>query len=194
MEPSDAELLQACARGDDEAWNALVRRYQRLVYSIPLRSGLDEDAAAEVFQHVFVSLLEHLDTLEQPHRLSAWLVTTAKRETWRVGRRAAASRAVWASEEQAAVLADAHMLAEDELVRVEEQAILRQAVDSLGGRCRELVMLLFYSDDHLSYGEIAARLGMAEGSVGPIRGRCLERLRQLLTAAREPLVKVPAKA
>lgn len=194
MEPSDADLLEACTRADNEAWSTLVRRYQRLVYSIPRRSGLDEDAAAEVFQCVFVSLLEHLDTLEQPHRVSAWLVTTAKHETWRVARRAAASRDVRAPEDGAAELPDPDILAEDQLVRIEEQTTLRQAVDSLDERCRELVMLLFYSEERLRYGEIAARLGMAEGSVGPIRGRCLERLRQLLRVAPEPLVKLPAKA
>jgi RNA polymerase sigma factor (sigma-70 family) len=182
MEPTDAELVRACTRGDDQAWETLVRRYRRLVYSIPRRSGLDEDAAAEVFQHVFVTLVEHLDTLEQPERLSAWLVTSAKRETWRVSRRAAANRAVRAPEDEAVDLVDGDTLAEDEMVRMEEQATLRRAVDSLDCRCRQMVELLFYADEPFTYGEIATRMGLAEGSVGPVRGRCLERLRRQLAA------------
>jgi RNA polymerase sigma factor (sigma-70 family) len=187
MEPSDADLVGACLGGDQTAWETLVRRYERLVYSIPRRGGLDEDAAAEVFQRVFVSLVEHLGGLENPERLGAWLVTAAKRETWRASRRAAVTRAAQAPEEHAAELPDSSLRAEDQLVRLEDQAVLRRAVDRLEGRCRELVMMLFYADEPASYGEIASRLSMAEGSVGPVRGRCLERLKRLLADERQVL-------
>lgn len=180
MELTDAELVRACIDGDQQAWEQLVQRYQRLVYSIPRRSGLDQDAAAEVFQRVFTSLVEHLDGLERPERVSAWLVTAAKRESWRAARRPAASRAALAPEEHAADVPDSEVLAEDELVRLEEHATLRRAIDCLEDRCRELVYLMFYADEPLSYGEVAERLGIAEGSIGPIRGRCLERLRRLM--------------
>ena len=100
------------------------------------------------------------------------------------------TRAVLAPEEHAADVPDSEVLAEDELVRLEEQATLRRAVDRLADRCRELVLLLFYADEPLSYGEIAERIGMAEGSIGPVRGRCLERLRRLLAATRQPPLSV----
>jgi RNA polymerase sigma factor (sigma-70 family) len=188
MEATDAELVRACTRGDKQAWETLVRRYERLVYSIPRRNGLDEDAAADVFQRVFVSLVEHLNTLERPERLSAWLVTSAKRETWRASRRAAAQRAVLAPEDDASDVPDTDAAAEDVMVRLEEQDLVRRAVESLDGRCRMLLELMFYSEEPLTYGEIAARLGMAEGSIGPVRGRCLERLRnQLATLRQQPL-------
>ena len=82
MAQSDEELLRACRRGDEAAWEALVRRYQRLVYAVARRAGLDEDAAADVFQDVFATLLENVEAIEQPSRLHAWLVTTARRKTW----------------------------------------------------------------------------------------------------------------
>ena len=185
MEATDSELVHACGRGDRQAWETLVRRYERLVFSVARRSGLDEEAAADVFQRVFVSLVEHLHTLQQPDRLSAWLVTSAKRETWRVSRRAAAQRAVQAPENDAADVADTARTAEDEVLRIEEQDLVRRAVDSLDGRCRDLMQLLFYAEEPLTYAEIAARLGIAEGSIGPIRGRCLERLRHQLGALRQ---------
>lgn len=188
MEATDADLVRACSRGDRQAWETLVRRYERLVFSVARRSGLDEDASADVFQKVFVSLVEHLNTLQQPDRLSAWLVTSAKREAWRAGRRVAAQRAVHAPEDQAAEVADTDRTAEDQVLRLEEQDLVRRAVETLEGRCRDLMQLLFYSEEPLTYAEVAARLGIAEGSIGPIRGRCLERLRHQLTVLRqEPL-------
>ena len=86
MQPSDEQLVRACQRGDEDAWEQLITRYRRLVYTIPRRAGLDDDLAAEVFQRVFITLLESIDRIEQPARISTWLVTTARRETWRTGK------------------------------------------------------------------------------------------------------------
>src|SRR5215210_1787560 len=84
MERTDEQLLLACRRGEEAAWEALVTRYQRLIFTVARRAGLDEDLAAEVFQDVFATLLENIDSIEQPSRLHAWLVTTARRKTWRL--------------------------------------------------------------------------------------------------------------
>lgn len=80
---TDATLVERCRAGDATAWAALVQRFQRLVYAIAKRAGLDEHAAADVFQTVFSRLLEHLPRLAQPERVQAWVVTTAKREALR---------------------------------------------------------------------------------------------------------------
>jgi DNA-directed RNA polymerase specialized sigma24 family protein len=77
MEPTDKQLLLACRRGEESAWEALVNRYQRLMYAIPRRAGLDDDQAAEVFQEVFTTLFQKLNDVDDPDRLHAWLVTTA---------------------------------------------------------------------------------------------------------------------
>jgi DNA-directed RNA polymerase specialized sigma24 family protein len=87
MELSDEALVLACRRGDTSAWEALVRRYQRLAYAIPRRAGLDREQSADVCQRVFVILVEKIDQIEQPARIGAWLATAAKHETWRVSRR-----------------------------------------------------------------------------------------------------------
>ena len=47
LERSDAELVQKCRSGDETAWNELVDRYQRLIYTIPRRAGLSESQAAK---------------------------------------------------------------------------------------------------------------------------------------------------
>src|SRR5215204_4912751 len=83
MEDSDLQLVLACRRGDQTAWEKLILRYQRLIYTIPLRAGLDEDHAAEIFQDVFTTLFQKLNEIEEPEKLQAWLVTTARRKTLR---------------------------------------------------------------------------------------------------------------
>src|SRR6185503_14021495 len=84
MQPTDRVLLKACREGDESAWEVLVERYQRLIYAIPRRAGLNEDQASEVFQEVFTTLLQKLNDITDPDRLHAWLVTTARRKTWRL--------------------------------------------------------------------------------------------------------------
>jgi RNA polymerase sigma factor (sigma-70 family) len=176
----DEQLLAACRRGDEGAWEALVLRYQRLIYAIPRRAGLDEDAAAEIFQDVFTTLLESIETIEQPSRLQAWLVTTAKRKTWRMIGRARAVRP-FASEEGEAGgemydLVDERVLPDEALARLEEQHLVRAALSDLEERCRMLLSLLFYAPEPPPYSEIAAALGTPEGSIGPTRARCLKKL------------------
>ena len=181
---SDEQLLAGCRRGEEGAWEALVLRYQRLIYAIPRRAGLDEDAAAEIFQDVFTTLLESIETIEQPSRLQAWLVTTAKRKTWRVVGRAKALRP-FASEEgegedEMYDLADESVLPDEALTRLEEQHLVRAALTDLDERCRTLLQMLFYAAEPPPYSEIAARLGTTEGSIGPTRARCLQKLLKLL--------------
>jgi RNA polymerase sigma factor (sigma-70 family) len=182
MERSDEELLSACRQGDESAWEALVMRYQRLLYAIPRRAGLDEDVAAEVFQDVFAALLEKLDAIERPERLQAWLVTTAKRKTWRaITREQRFARGDEAEAgEELDELPDNAPLPEETLVQLEEQHRVRQALARLDERCRTLLARLFYAEELPSYSDIAAELGIPEGSVGPTRARCLRKLLQQL--------------
>jgi RNA polymerase sigma factor (sigma-70 family) len=183
----DEQLVEGCRRGDEGAWEALVRRYQRLVYAVPRRAGLDEDAAAEVFQEVFATLLESIDSIEQPGRLHAWLVTTAKRKTWRAVGRAKAARQ-FASDDESGEgemygVADEQMLPDEALAQLERQHIVRAALGELDERCRSLIEMLFYRAETPPYSEIAAALGASEGSIGPTRARCLKKLLRLLDKA-----------
>lgn len=183
MKSSNEELIQACRWGDPVAWEALIRRYQRLIYSIPVRAGLDEDRAAEVFQRVFEQLVKHLDQIEQPERLDAWLVTTARRETLRMSQRECSTQ-FWMDgeeiEEKLNQLPCDGLLPDELLLRLEEQHTVRIAVAALDEPCRRLLTLLFYRSDPASYAEVATALDMAEGSIGPTRARCLQKLRRLL--------------
>jgi RNA polymerase sigma factor (sigma-70 family) len=183
MELSDEALVLACRTGDANAWETLVRRYQRLVYSVPRRAGLDADLAAEVFQRVFVRLVEHINRLERPERISAWLVTTARRESWRVSRSQRVTSPLpdeTEEEDETAGIPDNALLPDDLILRLEQQHTIRRAVAGLDERCRTLLTLLFYRAEPPPYAEIAAILGTSEGSIGPTRARCLQKLRKTL--------------
>ena len=182
---SDESLVVACRQGDADAWNILVDRYQRLIYTIPRRAGLDEDQAADVFQRTFTRLLENLDRIRQPHSIHAWLVTTARRETLRLIREQNATRSLSFLEEPEGIhigeaLRDDNLLPDETLEKLEEQHLIHTALTSMDERCRRLLILLYYRSDQPSYAEIAEILGMPEGSLGPTRARCLEKLRRLL--------------
>ena len=182
----DAALVARCRRGDGAAWEALVHRYQRLVFAIVRRIGLDEHAAADVFQTVFARLVVHLPRIADPQRLQAWIVTTAKREALlalRRGRRIVSmTRADDAGDETAELdVADDAPLPEDALAELQQLDGLRRAMDRLDERCRELLLMLFRDDgDKLPYEEVAQRLALSVGSIGPTRARCLSKLRGLV--------------
>lgn len=182
---TDAQLVAACRRGEQPAWAALVRRYQRLVYTVPRRAGLDEAAAADVFQAAFSKLFEHLARIEQPERVQAWLVTTAKRETLALlrerGRRAAPPAAADdGGDDPLERIADPSPLPEALLDELQQQQRVRRALERLDEGPRRLLTLLFLQDEPLPYSEIAVRCNMPEGSIGPTRARALAKLRALL--------------
>lgn len=177
----DAALLRACRDGDPEAWEKLVRRYQRLIYTIPRRAGLNDELAAEVFQRVCVTLFEHLDRITQPERLSAWVTTTARRESWRQlrGQRAAVSLGP-GDGDTLEDLPDTALQPDELVERAEQQHAVRAGLAELDERCRDLLTLLFYRSEPPPYAEVAARLNMPAGSIGPTRARCLQKLQRVL--------------
>ena len=183
---TDAALIVRCKIGDGAAWQALVHRYQRLVYAIVRRIGLDEHAAADVFQTVFMRLMEHLPRLTQLDRLQAWIVTTAKREALLQRKRGLRNVSMTRADEDdvdAPVweIADDAPLPEDALAELQAQNQVKSALERLDARCRELLTLLYGADDDkIAYEDVAAQLSMPVGSIGPTRARCLGKLRKLV--------------
>ncbi len=172
---TDAELLHAAALREEGAWAILVRRYDRLVYSVPIRAGLNEADAADITQSVFLRLFGHVARIRDPQALPAWLLTTARRQTWAKHReREAISLPLNVDvEDQAATPAD-------ELERLESQHRIRMAVAELGDPCQKLLEALFFDNTGRDYANVAKRLGVSVGSIGPSRARCFERLRLIL--------------
>jgi len=180
----DAELVARCRKSEQGAWDELIDRFQRLIYTIPLRAGLGEEEAADVFQEVFVTLLEKLDEIEQPDRLRSWLVTVAKFKTWAVirnrrGYYAPADDDTIRSEIDA--LADVSPLPDALLVEMEEQHMIRSAVAELDERCQQIIGMLYLSRRTSSYAEVAEAIGVGETSISPLRSRCLKKLAAMLS-------------
>ena len=169
--------MAAFRAGDARAWEALVTRYQRLIYSVPMRFGLREDEADDVFQQACLRLYERLDTLREPEHVAAWLVSTSRRLSLdAIGRR----RHEVADDAGLTEHPDSGSPIDEHLADLEQQQRVRTAVERLNERCRALIYHLFYDPTAPSYQQIAATLGLETGSVGPTRARCFARLRTLL--------------
>jgi RNA polymerase sigma factor (sigma-70 family) len=184
---SDAELLAKCKAGSEAAWQQLIRRYQRLIYTVPRRAGLSDDQAADVFQITFSRLYENMGRIEQPDRLQAWLVTTARRETLQVleqGKRTVSYSASDSDDDDytdpLAHIPDEAPLPDEVLETLQTSDLVRRALDRLDDRSKTFLTMLFLQDEAPSYAEIAARLGISEGSIGPTRMRCLAKLKAAL--------------
>lgn len=187
----DLDLAALCAQGQPAAWAVMVRRYERLIYTVARRAGLDEHAAADVYQTVCVRLFEHLPRLTQTDRLQAWLVTTTKRETLAALRQRARIGSLPdrggdrhersdTAEDPWLTLPDPSPLAEDLLDDLQQMHRVQMGMQALDMRCRQLLTLLFNDDDTCDYQQISVSLGMPAGSIGPTRARCLSKLRRWL--------------
>lgn len=173
---NDPTLIQACLDGKQNAWGELVERYERLVYSVAMKSRLSPSDADDVFQTVFISLYRNLDQLKDQERLSAWLITTTHRESWRVSRR---KQRTLNSEEFD--LLEPVSMTEDEVEAAERQQLVREGLKELGGPCEALLSALFLGVDEPVYEQVAKQLGIPVGSIGPTRARCLKKLEQILS-------------
>jgi RNA polymerase sigma factor (sigma-70 family) len=187
MPVTDEELLAACVRGEHAAWDALVDRYAALIYSIPLKYGLSDADAADVFQGVCITLLEKLGTIREARTLPAWIMTTTTRQCWallRQRRRELARSAGSDALELETDPIDPEPLPDEAVLAVERQHLLRAAIDQLAPNCQRLVEALFSDSTHpMSYQELADGLGVPLNSLGPTRSRCLAKLRRLLDDA-----------
>jgi len=175
-------LIRRAAEGHRWAWERLVAQYSRLIWAMTRDFKLPENDAADVAQATWLRLLEHIERIEHPDRLGSWLATTARHECLR--HLAARKRLVLIQDDDDA-LADAvsHQPEVDERLLADERAqAVREALSRLPWRWQRLLELLM-SDPPASYLEISTQLGLPVGSIGPTRGRCLERLRELLQSA-----------
>ena len=174
----DTKLVAACLKGDEQAWGALVDKYKNLIYAIALRYGAQPADASDIFQAVWIDAYAELAKLRKQGSVRSWLMTITRNKCYH-----------WKQKERGLALrmtGEANDLESDPAVAVdpisiedlEQDQLVRDAVTSLPERCQELVEMLFFEEPPLPYKEVAETLGLAVGSIGFIRGRCLKKLRK----------------
>jgi RNA polymerase sigma factor (sigma-70 family) len=180
---SNARLVQECLAGNEAAWSVLIDKYKNLIYSVPLKFGLSQDQAGDIFQAVCLDLLMELTRLRNPEALPAWLISAAHHRCLRSHRQQERFVVTEIPESTARPEGGATGLPEQAVRQIERRQMLHQALSELPPRCRRLVQMLFFEAPARPYREISEILGVARGSIGFIRGRCLRRLRRRLEKA-----------
>jgi RNA polymerase sigma factor (sigma-70 family) len=173
----DRTLIRACLDGDANAWEELVLRYRRLIYSIPIGYRMTAEQADDVFQHVALKLVENLSRLRNAEGLASWLVVTTRRECHAARHGQARYREI--SDEDLEALEDATPDMSQTLHEIECEHALALALERLGEPCKTLLSALYVEEPTPSYEEIGKRLGKPVGSLGPTRSRCLVKLQKL---------------
>lgn len=178
VDGDDAEdLLRRCASGDARAWAEVVDRYGRLVYSVPKRYRFPDADCDDIFQTVFTTLLKSLGQIKDARTLPAWLLTTTHRACWRRTRASKEAGGV----REAPLLDEAPP--EASLSRWERQHAVHDALRELGGVCEKLLRVLFLTASTPGYEVVAEHTGLAPGSIGPMRRRCLKKLAVILESS-----------
>jgi RNA polymerase sigma factor (sigma-70 family) len=177
---TDDRLVAACRKGDQQAWSALIDKYKNLIFSIPIKLGLYDDAA-DIFQAVCLDLLTDLPRLREPRALPKWLMQTSYHKCLQ-SRRRREKHVPFAPENDRtpADIGTQSTLPDDVLVQLEKEQMVRDAIAELSPRCEQMIRMLFFETPARPYEEVAKELGLATGSIGFIRGRCLGKLKQQL--------------
>lgn len=171
--------------GDRAALDELVETVTPLLWRTARETGLDTPGAEDVVQTVWLSLLRKSDSIRDPQSVVKWLITSARREAWRATKRVridvVRTAAVFGVDEEETLdlPAQRESLPEETVFRDEQQRQLWHHVQGLPTRCRQLMSVIAFAD-RPDYSLIAESLGMPVGSIGPTRGRCLAKLRDLL--------------
>ncbi len=174
----DARLVRECLGGGEEAWCALISKYKKLIFSIPVKYGFSADESTDIFQAVCLELLSELPKLRKVKALPKWIMQITAHKCFHRKQQERRTEVSDPNDKQFEKSTPAR--AEEILREAEDEQGLRQAMAELSPRCRQLVQMLFYDEPARPYQEIAETLGIAVGSIGFIRQRCLERLRKRL--------------
>ncbi|MER5914124.1 sigma-70 family RNA polymerase sigma factor [Streptomyces sp. NPDC001982] len=179
-------LVRAAVDGDAAAWKALVEGLSPLVWSVVRAHRLSDADGHEVFQTVWLRFAQHLGRIREPEKAGSWLASTARHECLKVIK--GLTRLMPTDDPQVLDRVSEERTPEQTLIDSEEAAAqaerirrLWQEFEELGERCRQLLRVLMAAPPP-SYVEVSAALGIAVGSIGPLRQRCLRRLRARLDA------------
>jgi RNA polymerase sigma factor (sigma-70 family) len=177
----DRRLVRECLNGNDEAWSVLVDKYKNLIFSIPVKYHFSQDDASDIFQAVCLELLAELPNLRKPEALPKWIIQVTAHKC--LHGKKYAQRTETTDPNDPAFEQSTPARAESILREAEEEQRIRMVLGELPARCQQLMRMLFFEEPARPYQEVARELGIATGSIGFIRQRCLDRLRKKLLEA-----------
>jgi RNA polymerase sigma-70 factor (ECF subfamily) len=187
---SEAELLERCHRGQAEAWDELFDLHYAAAgrFIFQLGSDFTREDAEEICQEVFLSVIRNIDSFHGESRFQTWLfrIATNKARDYRERRNAVkrgsghAPLSLQAEDPESGLTLDppAELPGPDDIIMtVEKAALVREALDSLGEPCREIIELRYFGD--LSYEELSCTLKLNPKTVSSRLSKCLDRLEGL---------------
>jgi RNA polymerase sigma factor (sigma-70 family) len=167
------EVVRLAADGETDAWDELYRRYSKMITRIARATGCASADVLDVQQAVWARLIRHIGRLNQPDAVAGWLAVVTRRECLRLAGKQPPTLPV--DDVAPVAVSDEEPLAT--MLHAERRAAVRQAVATLPPRRRQLLETMLDHPD-LGYDQLATRLSMPRGSIGPTRQRCLDDLRQ----------------
>lgn len=172
---TDGDLVQMCLDRDPLAWDTLIDRYHKLIYSIVVTFKLDAIEADDVFQNVVVAVSRGLHTLKDRSKFYSWLMTTTRRECMALLRH---KEEDLAPEREVEERLDPGPTLEEEILVTEKHQTLREVLATWDNPCSSLLRMLYFEER--TFVETAAGLDSSPDGIGSKRGRCLAKLRLLL--------------
>lgn len=176
---TDDKLVGLCLQGDEEAWRILVDKYKNLVYSLILKYRPSPEEATDLFQGVWLDAFNDLAKLKKRGSFKSWLISVSNHKCYHWRQRQSRRGQHEIPMDEPETLEEHTVIAPDFVSELETQQLVREAIRQLSPRCQELLHLLFFAKPPKPYQEVAEQLGLAVGSIGFIRGRCLEKLKKL---------------
>ena len=172
-----ARAFEQWRAGDRAALDELVRLLSPVLWQVVRATGLERDLAEDAVQTTWLALVNGADRITSPQAVAGWLCTSARREAWRLGKQSARQRPV--EDEILTARLPSQAGPEDDVILDDESARLWQSLDRLPDRCRRLLRIVA-AQPRPDYQLVAEQLDMPVGSIGPTRGRCLDKLRREL--------------
>lgn len=176
---SDEVLVTRCLKGDEDAWHGLVDKYKNLTYSLILKYRTGPEEATDLFQSVWLDAFNDLPKLQKKSSFKSWLISLTNHKCYHWRQRQSRKSQHEITVEDPEVLEEHTTVDADFASELETQQLVREVMGQLSPRCQELLHLLFFAKPPKPYEETAKILGLATGSIGFIRGRCLKKLEAL---------------
>lgn len=167
-------VVEAARSGDSSAWESLVARFTPLLRHVVRDYRLGSADADDVVQTAWASAFANIGSLREADAIGGWLCVIARREAVRTLR--CREREVPVDEQCVADPTD-DSTPDRALIEAENHQAVHAAVDRLPSRQRELLTVLLRDHDE-TYADVARRLHLPVGSIGPTRERALARLRR----------------